>query len=187
MLEFLLLAMAAAPGPVPVNQPVRALDLQRYSGRWHEIAHLPMFFQRQCVGDVTATYTPLPDGSIEVRNACRTKSGAMAATVGLAKPVPGQPGALKVRFAPAWLGWVPGIWADYWVVELDPDYRWAVVGGPSRKYLWILSRTPAMDRAAFEAIRAHAAELGYPVDKLVMMGSLRERAAAALRPTRTPR
>ena len=97
----------------------------------------------------------------------------MAASVGVARPVPGQPGALKVRFAPAWLGWVPGIWADYWVIELDPDYRWAVVGGPSKKYLWILSRTPAMDRAAFEAIRARAAELGYPVDKLVMMGSLR--------------
>lgn len=187
MLEFLLLAMAAASGPAPANQPVGALDLQRYTGRWHEIAHLPMFFQRQCVGDVTATYTPQPDGNIEVRNACRTKSGSMSESVGVARPVPGQPGALKVRFAPAWLGWVPGIWADYWVIELDPDYRWAVVGSPSKKYLWVLSRTPDMDRASFQAIRARSAERGYPVDKLVMMGDLRDGAAPAMPPARTAR
>jgi apolipoprotein D and lipocalin family protein len=62
------------------------------------------------------------------------------------------------------------VWADYWVVELDPDYRWAVVGGPSGKYLWILARTPSMDRAQYEAIRARAARRGYPVDQLVLPG-----------------
>ena len=62
------------------------------------------------------------------------------------------------------------VWADYWVVELDPEYRWAVVGGPSRKYLWILSRTPTMDRTQYDAIRARAAQRGYPVEKLVLPG-----------------
>lgn len=188
MLETLLFAMAAAaPGAVVANQPVAALDLPRYSGRWHEVAHLPMFFQRQCVGDVTATYTRQADGNIEVRNACRTRSGAMDESVGVARPVPGQAGALKVRFAPAWLGWVPGIWADYWVIELDPEYRWAVVGSPSRKYLWVLSRTPAMARVVFDGIRTRAAERGYPVDKLVMMGGLLDGAAPTIPPARTAR
>ena len=79
-------------------------------------------------------------------------------------------GRLEVRFAPDWLAWAPMVWADYWVVELDPDYRWAVVGGPSRKYLWILSRTPTMDSTQYDAIRARAAQRGYPVEKLVLPG-----------------
>lgn len=164
-------AMPAAPQSV-ANTSVPSLDLQRYAGQWHEIAHLPMFFQRKCVSDITATYTPRDDGTIAVRNACRTKDGAMDASEGVARPVAGKPGQLQVRFAPQWLSWVPGVWADYWVIELDPDYRWAVVGGPSRKYLWILSRTPTMERTLFEAIKSRAAERGYPVDELVMAAAL---------------
>jgi apolipoprotein D and lipocalin family protein len=82
--------------------------------------------------------------------------------------VPGRPGALKVRFAPAWLSWAPVVWADYWVVELDPEYRWAVVGGPSLEYLWVLSRTPTMDRATFDGLRARAARRGYPMQDLLV-------------------
>lgn len=154
------------------NAPVPALDLERYVGQWHEIAHLPMFFQRQCVDQITATYTANPDKTIGVHNVCRTKSGKMDSSDGVARRVPDQPGALKVRFAPRVLSWLPWVWADYWVVELDPEYRWAVVGGPSHKYLWILSRPPAMDTRLFQQIRDHARERGYPVDKLVMAGPL---------------
>ena len=170
---FLAIAIAATPTAAPLsNTPVATLDLARYAGQWHEIAHLPMFFQRKCAGDITARYTVQPDGTIEVRNACRTTSGGHDESVGAARPG-SLPGALEVRFAPAWLGWLPAVWADYWVIELDPEYRWAVVGGPSRKYLWVLSRTPAMDRATFEGIRSRAAQRGYPVDKLVMAAELR--------------
>ena len=154
------------------NAAVPTLDLQRYIGTWHEIAHLPMFFQRQCVDRISATYTPLPDGTIEVRNACRTKGGSMNESVGVARPVEGHPGQLKVRFAPDWLSWLPLVWADYWVIDLDPDYQWAVVGGPSHKYLWVLSRTPTMERALFERLRARARERGYPVDKMIMAAPL---------------
>lgn len=150
------------------NTSVPALDLQRYGGQWHEIARLPMFFQRRCVANTTATYTPRADGLVGVRNACDDKDGRRMVSEGTARPVPGHPGRLEVRFAPAWLGWAPMVWADYWVVDLDPEYRWAVVGGPSRKYLWVLSRTPSMDRVQFEAIRARAAQRGYPVEKLVL-------------------
>ncbi|HSM11446.1 MAG TPA: lipocalin family protein [Lysobacter sp.] len=173
MLHATLLNLAIATGVATgANAPVSQLDLQRYLGTWHEIAHLPMFFQRQCVDKVSATYTQLPDGTIEVRNACRTNDGSIDESIGVARPVEGHPGQLKVRFAPDWLSWLPMVWADYWVIDLDPDYRWAVVGGPSHKYLWVLSRTPTMERALFERLKIRARERGYPVDKLVMAAPL---------------
>lgn len=161
----------AADAPLP-NRAVDTLDLQRYSGQWHEIAHLPMFFQRKCIDTITATYTPQPDGTIEVRNACRTKDGTMDASIGAARTVAGKPGQLEVRFAPRWLSWLPMVWADYWVIDLDPDYQWAVVGGPSQKYLWILSRTPTMERSLFQQIKSDAQRRGYPVEKLKMAAEL---------------
>ncbi len=163
-----MVAAAPAASAAVSNAPVPSLDLQKYAGTWHEIAHLPMFFQRQCVDHITAIYTANPNGTIGVHNACRTKKGDMDASDGVARRVPGQPGALKVRFAPRMVAWLRWVWADYWVIELDPDYRWAVVGGPSHKYLWILSRTPSMDSALFGQIRDRARQRGYPVDKLVI-------------------
>lgn len=165
---FLAMALPAVAANVGGNQPVVALDLQRYSGQWHEIAHLPMFFQRMCVGDITATYTPRADGNITVRNACRNKAGDMDVSEGVARPVDGQPGALEVRFAPDWLAWLPMVWGDYWVVDLDPGYQWAVVGSPSRKYLWILSRTPTMTPELFARLEARAAARGYDLASLVV-------------------
>lgn len=161
--------MAAASLP---NQPVVTLDLPRYLGQWHEIGHLPMFFQRHCVDRITATYTANADGTIGVHNACRAKDGSMNASDGVARKVDGQTAALKVRFAPAWLSWLPLVWADYWVVDLDADYQWAVVGGPSRKYLWVLSRSPSMSRQLFDQIKERARQRGYPVDHLVMAAPL---------------
>ena len=168
-LMWLLLAMApaASAGAPLTNEPVSRLDLPRYLGTWHEIAHLPLFFQRQCRDTITATYRARDDGTIEVHNACRTRDGSMDDADGIAR-LTDRPGALQVRFAPAWLSWLPWVWADYWVVELDPEYRWAVVGSPSRKYLWVLSREPRMERRLFDELRRHAAERGYPVDKLVL-------------------
>jgi apolipoprotein D and lipocalin family protein len=99
--------------------------------------------------------------------------GNIDSVEGVARPAgDGPSGALKVRFAPAWLGWLPWVWADYWVVEIDPGYQWAVVGSPSRKYLWILSRSPTMSKAQFEAIGERASQRGYPVQKLVMTAPL---------------
>src|SRR5580698_10004779 len=77
------------------NRPVPALDLNRYVGKWHEIAHLPMFFQRQCVDTISATYSKNSDGTVYVHNACRTDSGAMDDSEGVARCVEGEPGALK--------------------------------------------------------------------------------------------
>ncbi|HEX5305633.1 MAG TPA: lipocalin family protein [Dyella sp.] len=163
-------SMTGAAASLP-NQPVATLDLARYAGRWHEIAHLPLFFQRKCVDTITATYTPRADGTLAVHNACRTAKG-MDASDGVARRVDAHSGALQVRFAPGWLAWLPMVWADYWVIELDPDYRWAVVGSPSRKYLWVLSREPSMPATQFRAIRDRAAARGYPVHRLIMAAPL---------------
>ena len=167
-----LFLAASGTGTALPNLPVPVLDLHRYAGSWHEIAHLPLFFQRQCVDNITATYTLEPHGTIQVRNACRTRSGSVDIANGVARPGRTQ-GALQVNFAPRWLRWVPWGWADYWVIDLDPHYQWAVVGSPSKKYLWVLSRTPSMTDALFQQLKNHAAARGYPVDSLIMAAPLK--------------
>ena len=127
---------------------------------------------RQCADNITATYSTLPDGQVRVHNACRTRDGKMDDADGVARTTNKAPGALEVRFAPSWLAWLPWVWADYWVLDVDPDYRWAVVGSPSRDYLWVLSRDTHMQRPQFEALRHRAAERGYPIEKLVMSAPL---------------
>jgi apolipoprotein D and lipocalin family protein len=171
LMTLLMAASAPIDPPTLPNQPVPELDLDRYTGQWHEIAHLPMFFERKCLQAVTASYTPMPDGTIHVRNACQTRDGRQTVD-GVAKIVDGQPAAFKVRFAPAWLGWLPRAWAHYWVIEVASDYQWAVVGSPSRKYLWILARRPDMRRALFESIKERARRRGYAVENLEIMAPL---------------
>ena len=172
---FLLLLALTAPSAWAANPVVSVpeLDISRYAGQWYEIARLPMSFQDKCTGDVTATYTLRDDDLIGVRNACRTESGDIAVSEGVARSVEGHPGRLEVRFVPDWLSWLPFIWADYWVIDLDPGYTWAVVGEPDRDYLWILSREPAMERELFEQIKARAVAMGYDLGPLVQSGTLR--------------
>jgi apolipoprotein D and lipocalin family protein len=153
-----LAAGAALAEPAPV-QTVAAVDLGRYAGKWYEIAAYPMFFQRQCLGDTTAEYAKRSDGDLSVVNRCRTEDGFDEATA-KAWPVEGGGNArLKVQF----------FWpfrADYWVIGLDADYRWAVVGNPGRKYLWILSRTPKLPKEQLDAALASARAQGYDPAKL---------------------
>jgi len=166
-----LAASAPAWAAAPVTS-VEVLDMDRYAGQWHEIAHLPVSFQKKCVGDITATYSLRADGRISVHNACREADGDRVAADGVARPVEGHPGRLQVRFVPDWLSWVPLVWADYWVIALDPGYQWAVVGEPDRKYLWILSRSPSMDKALFEQLKARAEAMGYDLAPLRVMAPL---------------
>lgn len=157
----LALAFCAAPAfaEPPSVQTVPAVDLARYAGKWYEIASFPMFFQRQCVGDTTAEYALRPDGDISVRNRCRTEDGFDEATA-RAWAVDGSGNArLKVQF----------FWpfrADYWVIGLDDGYRWAVVGNPGRKYLWILSRTPTLPPEQLEAALASARAQAFDLEQL---------------------
>lgn len=165
-------AAAQAAGPAEVTS-VETLDITRYAGEWHEIARLPMFFQRKCTGDVIAQYTLRDDDLVGVANRCATGDGETLEANGVARRDPDHPGRLQVRFAPDWLSWLPLTWADYWVIALDPDYQWAMVGEPGRDYLWILSRTPEMERARFEALKAQAEAMGYDLEALVVSGPVR--------------
>ena len=128
------LAFQQTPGPV---RTVPAVNLDRYAGEWFEVARFPNRFQDQCTGEVRATYARRTDGRIDVTNRCRTAEGVDDAK-GVARVIDTQTSAkLKVRFAPAYLSWLPSVWGDYWIIGLADDYGWAVVGSPDRKYLWI--------------------------------------------------
>lgn len=147
---------------------VSSVDLKRYSGKWFEIAKLPNKFQKKCAGNVTADYSLMADGKIEVINSCLTKDGKSDNAKGEAKVVDKQTNAkLEVRFAPAVLSFIPQVWGDYWIIDLDKDYRYAVVGDPKQKYLWILSRTPQMDDTTYQSILRNIEKMGYDPNKLV--------------------
>jgi len=153
-----LLALADAEIATPVVS-VASVDMAKYSGKWFEIASFPMHFQRNCIADTTAEYTPTSDGNINVYNRCRTKSEFDDVT-GKASVVEGLTNSqLKVKF----------FWpfkADYWIIGLDSDYRWAVVGNPNRKYLWVLSRTPQLPADQLKAALMAASAQGYDLSKL---------------------
>jgi apolipoprotein D and lipocalin family protein len=159
------LPLAAAPPPLRV---VPTVDLQRYAGTWYEIARLPNRFQDKCAGEVVARYEPRPDGRITVVNRCRTAKGEVTEATGVARPVEGQPpSVLEVRFAPAFLSFLPSVWGDYQIIALGPDYDYSVVGTPDRKYLWILSRTPTMDAPQYEQLLGEAKSQGFDVTRVV--------------------
>ena len=159
-------SVARAQTRAPVRT-VPFVDLNRYTGDWFEIARFPNRFQRQCLGDVRASYTRRPDRRLDVVNRCRTADGQTGAH-GVARIVDPQTFArLKVRFAPGWLSWLPMVWGDYWIIGLAPDYSWAVVGDPDRNYLWILARTPHLNDAAVAAARAAARDNGFDIGRLV--------------------
>jgi len=149
---------------------VPSVDLDRYMGTWYEIARLPNRFQKQCAGEVSATYSLLADGTVKVVNRCRKENGEFAEAEGQAKRADkDQPNTkLKVRFAPAFLSFLPFVWGDYWIIYLTPDYTCAVIGEPSREYLWVLSRTPTMAPNALQAALASAKQQGYYLADLVM-------------------
>lgn len=143
------------------------VDLARYAGKWYEIARFPNRFQKRCAGEVTADYTLQPSGIISVLNRCRLENGGQIQAQGVARVV-GKPNSiLKVRFAPAFLSFIPLVWGDYQIITLSSDYTHALVGDPSREYLWILSRSPRMDDAVYERLVGNAKAQGFEVTRLV--------------------
>lgn len=160
------LLIAASPVYGAEVKSVDNIDLQRYTGTWYEQANFPMYFQRNCARNTTANYRLLAEGQIEVINRCEKTDGDTIQAEGIAKPSGNGPAELKVRFAPTFLSFLPFVWADYWVIALDPDYRWAVVGTPNREYLWILSRDKKIPDALFESLREKARLQGFDISKL---------------------
>ncbi|SDB45620.1 lipocalin family protein [Belnapia rosea] len=159
---LLLLAGCAGAPPADAPRTVPAVELGRYLGTWHEIARLPNRFQdgggRACEA-VTATYSPRDDGGIGVVNRC-DDAGKLREATGRAYAVPGS-GDARLRVSFFW-----PFYGDYWVIGLDPGYRWAVVGAPDRRYLWVLARERRLAPAEWSRAIAIARSEGFAVERL---------------------
>lgn len=137
-------------------------DLQRYAGVWHEIARYPHRFQENCIAS-RATYALRDDGAVSVLNECYegSRAGKLRSVKGKATVVDTASNAkLKVSFFWPFSG-------DYWIIDLGKEYEYAVIGHPSRKYLWILCRSAAMDEAVYEGILSRLKDNHYDIAKLI--------------------
>jgi apolipoprotein D and lipocalin family protein len=159
--QLFIYSCAMSQNPPTVTD---SIDLQKYSGKWYEIASYPMSFQKDCFC-VTADYTLTDKEYVKVFNSCRKGSvnGKVKSISGKAFPVKGTNNVkLKVQF----------FWpfkADYWVIDKADDYSWAVVSGPSRKYLWILSRKPVLQKETWQYITDRLVKNGFDLSKLKIM------------------
>lgn len=142
-------------------QTVPHVDLNRYAGKWFEIASFPQAFQKFC-HCTTAEYSLSDKGYVIVENRCRKGSvnGKQSYIKGKAFIEANSGNAkLKVQFFWPFKG-------KYWIIDLADDYSYAVIGHPNRKYLWILSRTPKMDNAIYQQILTRSKANGFDVTKL---------------------
>lgn len=149
-----------------INAPfavVDSVDLERYAGKWYEIARYPNAFELDCVG-VTAEYSIRDDGRVDVLNTCYEGSldGRARTIAGTARSTDASNARLKVTFFWPFEG-------DYWIMDLDEDYTYAVVGDPGRNFLWILSRTPELDAETLEGIYDRLPDQGFDPDRLILV------------------
>lgn len=156
---LLLACMKKQGAPLPPPEVVPSVDLARYAGTWYEIASYPNRFQKGC-SETSAVYTPQPDGTIQVLNRC-VRAGKADSIKGTARIADSVTNAkLKVTFFWPFSG-------DYWIIDLGERYEYAVVSNPDRTYLWVLSRTPRMEAAAYGRIVAWLQGKGFDTAKLV--------------------
>lgn len=156
LMTLLFVGCSSTPNkPLPT---VKTVDINRYLGTWHEIARYEHSFEKGC-SNVNATYSLRDDGKIKVVNRC-LKDGKVDEAIGKAYAVDETNSKLKVSFFGPFYG-------NYWILMLDEAYTYAVIGDPSREYLWILSRTPKLDEETLAFIMKKLPTLGYDTKKLI--------------------
>lgn len=158
LMTFIFFVFFSCRSPLTVdNSPIKAFDIKRFQGKWYEIARFNHRFERN-MEYCTAVYTPKDDGTIKVTNTGK-KKGEWKTVVGKGKMTE-TPGLLRVSF-------FGPFYSDYRILMLDPDYSYALVGGENDKYLWILSRTPQLEKDVKDSILKEASRRGYKTDNLV--------------------
>ena len=165
LLTVILLANGCSSIPnksFPELKVVPYVDIERYLGKWYEIALYPNWFEKGCFRS-TAFYEKLENGQIKVTNQCRMHGteGELNEAIGIASIADTKTNAkLKVQFFWPFKG-------DYWIIGLDEDYQYAIVSEPDRQYLWILSRSPTMDTQTLEWLKAKIREKGFDLNYLI--------------------
>ena len=147
---------------------VSHVELDKYLGLWYEVARKPLYFQRDCVGNVTARYTLNENGNIVVDNRCEDGEAQEKRSIGEAFVI-NQPynSKLRVSFIPEAIRWLPVGRGDYWILKIDKSYQMALVGEPHRKYLWVLSRDPKPNPHLIGEYLKYASSLGYQLDDVI--------------------
>ncbi|WP_245541903.1 lipocalin family protein [Uliginosibacterium gangwonense] len=160
-------ATESEPSAAGTLNTIAALDVPRYMGTWYEIAKYPNRFQKKCVGATKAEYSLKSNGMVQVINRCRVESGETIEAIGAARQIgAANSPRLEVRFAPQWLAFLPWVWGDYWVIDLDEQYQLAAVSEPKREYLWILARTPVVPSDAYKNLLTRLEQKGFDLRKL---------------------
>lgn len=156
-----------SPHDRPALPVVKDFRVNNYLGTWHEIATIPARFQRKCTGPATAVYESLGD-RIAVTNTCPTRHGQKVAHARARFTGPATEGRLEVTFVHLGKWWLWPAAGRYWIIALDPDYQWSVVGEPGRDYAWILARRPSLPRKTLARLRAVLEDAGYDSCALVV-------------------
>lgn len=173
MLAVVLTLAAAVPyaghaDTLPPVMTVQQLDLDRFMGRWYEIARLPNGHQANCASNDARTFERLSDAALRVTASCRHGDGSEEQHEVVARVRDFASRAkLELRYAPRAFAWLPFVWDDYWVIDIDPAYQHALVGDPARQSLWILSRQPVMEATAYHALVEIADKQGFTTQKLL--------------------
>lgn len=166
MIKFLYIILLMTLNLFAQQNPpttVKTVDLNKYTGLWYEIAKIPNRFQKHCISGTTAEYFLRTDGKIDVVNSCIDSDGEVDKAEGVARIVDSKSNAkLEVSFFSIF-GWRP-VWGDYWIIGLDENYQWVVVGTPNRKYGWVLSRTKELNFETMEEIFQILKDQGYDPD-----------------------
>jgi apolipoprotein D and lipocalin family protein len=170
---FLFSCTQSGPaGPAASHPPLKTtpkVSSDRYLGKWYEVARLPQWFQKDCVS-ATADYSQNKDGTIGVLNTCIRADGTERSISGVAEPVDGPNNRLRVKFPGSFFARLAPIpeEGNYWIIDVTPDYRYAVVGTPDRKFLWFLSRSPEVPQAQFDRMKAIAKKQGFDLGRLAI-------------------
>lgn len=164
LLAFGIATIGFAQDPV---RTVEDLDIDAYMGQWHQIAAIPARFQRKCVGETTALYER-NDAGVKVTNTCIKEDGSeqVASAQARLNKKYNMESKLQVTFVKLFGKWCWLFGGDYWVMDIDDDYSYSVVGTPKRNYLWILNRDPSMDLESLQALEVKIKAQHYDTCKI---------------------